>query len=133
MKLAFGAKDNISWRWPKLRDYCISKIANKRDNQCFLMWASVTRETTANCHVIATSDISISVIFLEVKHEKSCYSSKDQAYFVQIWQHFWNCLKIQSDMKLFYRWILEIKIFNQNTAVSNWFCWQVIKVFSFIL
>lgn len=42
-----------------------------RDNQCFLMWASVSTETTANCHVITTPDTSIAVIFLEVKHEKN--------------------------------------------------------------
>lgn len=70
------------------------------------MWTSVSRETTANCHVITTPDTSTALIFLEFKHEDDCYSSKHQAYFVQIWLHFCKCLKLQRDRMLFHKWTL---------------------------
>lgn len=35
------------------------KLQTKETISAFLMWTSVSRETTANCHVITTPDTSI--------------------------------------------------------------------------
>lgn len=97
------------------------------------MWTTVSRETTANCHVITTPGTSPALILPEFKHEQNCYSSKHQAYFVQIWLQFCKRLKLQRDRMLFYRWILQIKISSPNIAVSDCFCGPVSQVLSFIL